>query len=385
MSKRKVLFVDDDSNLLAALNRRLRKVFDLELAVGPEPGLMILEQSGPFAVVVADMRMPGMDGVEFLRHVKEMSPDTVRIMLTGNADMQTAIDAVNKGNIFRFLTKPCPYETMTLAVNAGLEQYRLVTSERELLEKTLMGSIKVLADMLSLSSPLAFSRATRIRGYVRHIRQELKLPQGWQYEIAGLLSEIGCVTLPPDLLERVYAQAPLSEGEKAMFNAHPQVGSQLLANIPRLNSIAQMIAAQQKPFNVFPPVEQMTEDAQMIALGAQILKVVLDFDQLVTSGVPQREALAVLRAHSGTYNNDVVKALDAMRFEKVEEVKKTVRVRDLSIGMVAHENIEAVNGLLLVPKGQEITYPVLERLRNFSKRIGVVEPFRIVIRRDIGK
>ena len=74
---------------------------------------------GPFAVVVADMRMPGMDGVEFLQHVKEMSPDTVRIMLTGNADMQTAIDAVNKGNIFRFLTKPCPYETMTVAVNAG--------------------------------------------------------------------------------------------------------------------------------------------------------------------------------------------------------------------------------------------------------------------------
>lgn len=385
MTSRKVLFVDDDSNLLAALNRRLRKQIDMELAVGPEQGLMIVEQSGPFAVVVADMQMPGMNGIEFLQQVKEMSPDTVRIMLTGNADMQTAIDAVNKGNIFRFLTKPCPYETMTLAVNAGLEQYRLVTSERELLEKTLMGSIKVLADMLSLASPLAFNRATRIRGYVRHIRQMMNLENGWQYEIAGLLSEIGCITLPSDLLERVYAQAPLTESEKAMFNAHPQVGSRLLANIPRLSPIAQMIAAQQKPFSVFPPEDELNDEARVVALGAQILKVVLDFDQLVASGVPQREALAVLRARRNDYNTTVVIALEKMRFEKMEEIKKTVRVRDLSIGMIAQEDIEAVNGLLLVPKGQKITYPVLERLRNFSKRIGVVEPFRVVIRQEIGK
>ncbi len=385
MTSRKVLFVDDDSNLLAALNRRLRKIFDMELAIGPEQGLVIVEQAGPFAVVVADMQMPGMNGIEFLQRVKEMSPDTVRIMLTGNADMQTAIDAVNKGNIFRFLTKPCPYETMTIAVNAGLEQYRLVTSERELLEKTLMGSIKVLADMLSLASPLAFNRATRIRGYVRHIRQTMNLENGWQYEIAGLLSEIGCVTLPSDLLERVYAQAPLTESEKAMFNAHPQVGSRLLANIPRLSPIAHMIAAQQKPFSVFPPEDELNDEARVVALGAQILKVVLDFDQLVSGGVPQREALAVLRARRRDYNTAVVMALEKMRFEKVEEVKKTVRVRDLSIGMIAHEDIEAVNGLLLVPKGQKITYPVLERLRNFSKRIGVVEPFRVIIRQEVGK
>ncbi|HFB52386.1 MAG TPA: response regulator [Anaerolineae bacterium] len=385
MTEEKVLFVDDDSNLLAALNRRLRKTFDLELAVGPSQGLMLLEQSGPFAVVVADMRMPEMDGVEFLRRVKEIAPDTVRIMLTGNADMQTAIDAVNRGNIFRFLTKPCPYDTMTMAVQAGIEQYRLVTAERELLEKTLMGSIKVLADMLSLASPLAFSRATRIRSYVRHIRHELKLTNGWQYEIAGLLSEIGCITLPTDLLERVYAQAPLPTAEKEMFESHPQIGSKLLGNIPRLQTVARMIAAQRKPFKVFPPEEQMTDEARTIALGAQILKIVLDFDQLVASGVPHREALAVLRARRDDYNNKIVTALETMRFEKIGQIVKVVRVRDLSIGMIAHEDIEAVNGLLLVPKGQEITYPVLERLRNFSKRVGVVEPFRVMIQQEGGK
>ncbi len=374
-----ILFVDDDSNLLAALNRRLRKQFDLELAVGPAQGLVIAEQEGPFAVVVADMRMPGMDGVEFLQRIRDMSPDTVRIMLTGNADLQTAIDAVNEGNIFRFLTKPCPYEIMSAALNAGLEQYRLVIAERELLEKTLMGSVKVLTEMLSMASPLAFSRSTRVRSYVRHIRQQLKLANGWQFEIAALLSQIGSVTLPPDTLERVYAQASLSAEEQEMYAAHPKVGSTLLANIPRLAPIAQMIAAQQQPFKVFPPPENMTEEASNIALGSQILKVVLDFDQLVVSGVPHREALAVLRARREDYNPKIVATLDSFHLDSIREIIKMVRVRELATGMIAHEDIAAKSGLLLVPKGQEITYPVLERLRNFSRRSGVVEPFRVVV------
>lgn len=379
----KVLFVDDDSNLLAALNRRLRKKFDMEIAVGAEQGLEVLEQVGPFAVVVADMRMPGMDGITFLRHVRETSPDTVRIMLTGNADMQTAIDAVNQGNIFRFLTKPCPYEVMGVALDAALEQHRLVTAEHELLEKTLMGSIKVLADVLSLASPLAFSRATRIRSYVRHIIRDLKLNNGWQFEIAALLSEIGSITMPTDMLERVYAQAPLSSIEREMFDTHPVVGSKLLGNIPRLEGIAQMIAAQQKPFSVYPPQEKMNDDARHIALGAQILKVVLDFDKLVLSGVPYREALAVLRAQKDDYNTDIVIALESLEFEKISEVIKTVYVRELKTGMIANEDISAESGLLLVPKGQEITYPVLERLRNFYRRVGVVEPFRVLIRQGL--
>ena len=379
----KILFVDDDSNLLAALNRRLRKKFDMEIAIGPEQGLMVLEQVGPFAVVVADMRMPGMDGVTFLRRVRDISPDTVRIMLTGNADMQTAIDAVNEGNIFRFLTKPCPYEVMDVALNAALEQHRLVVAEHELLEKTLMGSIKVLADVLSLASPLAFNRATRIRSYVRHIVRNLQLTKGWQFEIAALLSEIGSITMPTDMLERVYAQAPLSADEREMFDTHPAVGSRLLANIPRLESISQMIAAQQKSLNVFPPQEKMDDDAKHIALGAQVLKVVLDFDKLVLSGIPYREALAVLRAKQDEYNAKVVIALESLKFEEISEVVKTIFVKDIRTGMIAHQDIEAENGLLLVPKGQEITYPVLERLRNFYRRVGVAEPFRVLIRQGL--
>ena len=135
----KTLFVDDDPNILAAFNRYLRNEFTFETASSGQDGLNILEEKGPFAVVVADMRMPNMDGVVFLKKVKENYPNTVRIMLTGNADMQTAVNAVNEGNIFRFLTKPASKEIIINAVTAALEQYRLIMAEKELLEKTFHG------------------------------------------------------------------------------------------------------------------------------------------------------------------------------------------------------------------------------------------------------
>lgn len=379
----KILFVDDDANLLAAVKRRLRKEFDIAAAVGPEQGLEMAQTDGPFAVVVADMRMPGMNGIEFLSEIKLRSPDTVRMMLTGNADLQTAIDAVNEGNIYRFLTKPCPQEIMVRALEAGLEQYRLITAERELLEKTLMGSLKMLSEILSLVNPLAFSRATRVRRYVQHIGQQRQSPPGWwQYEVAALLSQIGCVTLSADLLDKVYARATLSDDEQQAVANHPVVASNLLSKIPRLEQIAQMVANQQKPFCLFPTLETLPAADKAIAFGAQILKVVLDFDQFVINGMSKQDALARLRTHPEEYNPELVAQLSGFHLDDVGEIAKMLRVKDLKTGMIADSDIRAHNGLLLVPKGQEISYPVLERLRNFARQIGIVEPVRVLVQQQ---
>src|ERR1043166_4052564 len=103
----RILCVDDDPNILEGYKRQLRKEFELVTAVGPEQGLQMGIQQGPFAVVVSDLQMPGMNGVEFLAQVRTQEPDTVRMLLTGNAELQSAIEAINQGQIFRFLTKPC--------------------------------------------------------------------------------------------------------------------------------------------------------------------------------------------------------------------------------------------------------------------------------------
>ena len=119
----------------------------------------MVEQKGPYAVVVSDMRMPGMDGIQVLTSIKGRWPDTVRVMLTGNADMQTAINAINEGSIFRFLNKPCSKEAMGKTLTAALVQFRLVTAEKVLLEQTLTGAVQVLTEVLSLVNPAAFSCA----------------------------------------------------------------------------------------------------------------------------------------------------------------------------------------------------------------------------------
>ena len=128
----KILFVDDEAAVLEAIRRMLHSTFTLQTATSGGEGLMTLERDGPFAVVVSDMRMPGMNGAEFLARVRQKAPSTVRMLLTGHADLHTAIDAVNRGQILHFLTKPCPRTVLVAAINSGLDQYRIDIEEKEL-------------------------------------------------------------------------------------------------------------------------------------------------------------------------------------------------------------------------------------------------------------
>ena len=162
----KILLVDDDSNILDGYRRSLGHEFLIETAMGGEQALKLAADNGPYSVVVSDMRMPKMDGIQLLSKIKAQSPDTIRIILTGNADIDTAINAINEGSIFRFLNKPCSREVMAKTLTAALLQYRLVTAEKQLLEETLSSSIQVLTEVLSLVNPAAFGRAERARRYI---------------------------------------------------------------------------------------------------------------------------------------------------------------------------------------------------------------------------
>ena len=202
----KILFVDDDPSILSAFMRLLRHEtlirdypsltpFVVETAPGGRDALAAMRARGPHAVIVSDLRMPEMDGVQLLEEARTVSPSSVRILLTGQGDIETAIEAVNRGGLFRFLTKPCAPEVLVGALDAALTQYLLVTAERQLLDETLAGSVKVLTEVLSLVNPTAFSRALRIRRIVQHVSERLALADAWQLELASLLSQIGYLTL----------------------------------------------------------------------------------------------------------------------------------------------------------------------------------------------
>jgi serine phosphatase RsbU (regulator of sigma subunit) len=133
--KGKVLLVDDDAMILAGLKRKLRNQFRIETALSGEEGLRKIDENGPYAVIVSDYFMPGMNGIEFLCRVKETDPDSVRMMLTGSADMSTAIQAVNEGSIFQFHPKPCPADTLGKAIQSGVDAYLKTTTHQTQLKK----------------------------------------------------------------------------------------------------------------------------------------------------------------------------------------------------------------------------------------------------------
>ena len=209
----------------------------------------MLSKGDPFAVIVSDLRMPGMDGVTLLGQAREIAPDTVRILFTGTGDLDHAVAAINKGSIFRFLTKPCATALMALNLNAAVEQYRLITAERVLLEHTLHGSIKALLDVLAAASPIAFGRASLICDSVGRLAGTLGVQGRWRVEVAALLSQIGSVILPAATLERVYQGHPLSDPERAMVERMPGVVTQILGNIPRLEPVLEILRCQEKCFD----------------------------------------------------------------------------------------------------------------------------------------
>ena len=377
MSNNKVLFVDDESNVLDALKRQHRKKFKITTALSGAEALKVVQEKGPFAVLVSDMRMPEMNGVQLLAKVKETAPDTVRMMLTGNADQETAIQAVNEGSIFRFFNKPCPPELLENGIRGAIEQYRLITAEKELLNKTLNGSIKVLTEILSMVNPPAFSRASRIKNYVREMASMLKLPGLWQFPIAALLSQIGCITLPSETLEKMYKGIRIEDEEKIMFQSHPAAGARLLANISRFEVISQMISLQLLPYKEFNPPASSQE--KLVQAGAQILHIILDYDELCFQGCEHEHACELLARREGEYNPKLVEALKRLESENIERIHKMIDVMGLKPGMIVDQDVLAENGLLLAVKGQEVSFPVIERLRNFASTVGVHEPFQVTI------
>lgn len=362
----KILLVDDDFNILSGYLRSLHGEFQLDTAPGGNEGVQSILNKGPYAVVVSDMRMPGMDGIQFLARVKSLSPDTVRIMLTGVGEIETAVQAVNEGNIFRFLSKPCDKELMAKTLTAALVQHRMIIAEKELLERTLRGSIQVLTEVLSLVNPAAFGRAMRARRYIHHLAEALKLEHAWQYEIAALMSQLGCVTLPPEIIEAVYAGQELSAEEQAQYDAHPSIAGDLLGRIPRLEPIAWMIKNQAQA----PPVEGDISDPQNADMrtGAEILRLALDFEKLISQGVSRTEAAHRLSRQYKQFSERTFVALVELDPNAEDREVRRCWVNELAPGMIVQADVRTFSGLLVVSKGQEVTPPLMLKLKNLAAK-----------------
>jgi len=371
--KPRVLCVDDEPMVLEGLSLHLRARFEVLTAPGGEEGLEMLKYNGPFAVVVSDMRMPGMSGAEFLALAHQRAPDTVRMLLTGYADLDSAVAAINQGHVYRFLSKPCPAPLMVQAVTAAVEQYRLIQSERVLLEQTLAGAIRTLVEVLSLANPVAFGRAVRLKRLASKLCDQLEIDARWHIEAAAQLSQLGCVTLPPEVAEKLYFGQDLSPGEQAQAERLPAVADQLLGNIPRLEPVREILSLQNARFDGGGDGTWTKARGEALPLGARMLRLIVDYDRLEAGGASAAQALGSLSAREGVYDPALLEALKAVAGGRAQEVRE-LPLSALRPGMVLAEDLRSRAGLLLVARGHGLTQSLLERMKNLQVR----EPVRVV-------
>ena len=368
----KVLCVDDEPHVLESLERVLFDDFEVFVAIGGKNGLAVLEEEGPIAVVVSDMRMPEMNGATFLARVREHFPETVRMLLTGQTDMQSAVDAVNHGSIFRFLCKPCPDDVLIHALNAGNEQYRLTLAENELLENTLKGSIQLLTDVLSLSAPEVFSRASAIQSYVAHMAANLELDDIWEYELAAMLCHLGCITIPPEVLKRMYAGQSLTEIEQNMVASHAETAHGMLANISRFERIAEIVKRQNE--------KKITATDKRVSTGVKLIQIASEVHQRVIEGEHMDSVIEGMHSFS-KYDSTMLSALSGFRKECSEDAIRLVRVDELREAMIVDQDILAKTGVLVANKGRQVDDVLIARLKNFAAGAGIEEPIRVRVSR----
>lgn len=384
--KSDILCVDDDPNVLAGFQRSLRKQFSLDTASSGRDALRLISEQGPYAVIVADMRMPEMDGVQLLAEVKTQAPDTVRIMLTGNSDQQTAIDAVNRGRIFRFLTKPCSPEAMAGALREGLAQHRMLLAERDLLEQTLNGSVALLTDVLALVEPVSFGRGQELRATTRAFAAILGATCRWEMEMGAMLAQLGRVTLPPQLLLKMRSGLRLTPEERDLELRIPELGFNLLVRIPRLEPVAQIVRYQAKHYDGSGLPDDLVAGDE-IPIGSRILKVINDLNQLQSAGVEKFEALQKMSLRKGWYDPKVLAAAyKCFHVPMPEEGTQTytlvwAALRDIHPLQILVDDVLTHDGVLIVKANTTVTPPLLERLRNFRAISGLKEPILVRVPR----
>lgn len=364
-NKARVLFVDDEPNVLNGIRRSLRNEFDVHTASSGKDALQMIASGEPFGVIVSDCRMPEMDGIELLQRCGKASPLSVRIMLTGNMDQETAVKAVNTGDVFKFLNKPCDVDALKQVIGLAVRQHELVTAEKELLEQTLKGSIKVLADLLGIVKPEAFGRTARLRRKARDVGKHLDGIKAWELDAATLLSQLGCVNVAQEILDKMQRGDALNGREAADFASHPLLGADLIGRIPRLGRVAKIILYQNKSYDGSGfPIDDVKKD--QIPLEARILHGVLVHDDLREQGWSDPAIIDKLKKSPGKVDPAVLDAL--IKSADLSDAEEVIRVlaSELQLGMVVQEDIKTDQGMMLLCHGQEVTPAIREHLVKFQ-------------------
>lgn len=410
-----VLLVDDEANILTSLKRLFRPTgYRILTAEGGQEGLAILEQEA-IDVVVSDMRMPQMSGAEFLQHVRARKPEVVRILLTGFADITSTIEAINKGEIFRYIAKPWDDREMLLIVKQALDTKRLLEEKRQLealiqqqneelkelntglehkvqertkelqqtmqflekahtdLKKSFVTSIKVFSNLIEMREGSMAGHSRRVADMARNLANHLKMRDNEAQDIflAALLHDIGKIGLPDGILKKPYAA--LTQEERELVHKHPIKGQSVLMALEQLNGAAVLIRHHHERFDGQGYPDALS--GLSIPIGARILTLVNDFDGLVSGTLEMRkytqeQALQEVRQHAGKrYDPTLVKALAEMMGHTVEKTRGheiELRSGALAVGMALSRDLITRDGVLLLAKDYMLDQRIIEQIRHYE-------------------
>lgn len=370
----RILCVDDEQNVLDGMENHLAMHYEVVVTTSGQEALEIMGNESPFDVIISDMRMPEMNGAEFLKRARLLAPDSVRMLLTGQSDQESAIAAINEGQIFRFLTKPCSAESLLANIEAGVSQHRLVTAERVLLEGTLRGAVKTMTDILAYSNAPAFGRAARVTRYVKELSAALKMESSWQIEVAAMMSQLICLTLPSNTVEALYYAPNPTKQQQAIAERLPALSTQLLGDIPRLDEVRDIIRNQNRKFG--------SESDSRPVIGARLLKVALDFDALDSQGKSMDAAIETMHSRTDWYDPDVLEAFCSLReADRTNCQEVRIQTQDLQEGMILAEDLKDSHGKMAVSRGIELSEWLLNKAHMCLK--GHVGPISIIEQRSV--
>ncbi len=404
-----ILLVDDEENILKALYRLLRREgYNLITTTSPREALKIVQKE-PVAVVVSDQRMPEMTGTELLAEIKAIKPDIVRIILTGYADMTSALEAINQGEVFRFVSKPWNDGELRSTLRQAAFQHYLVKEnkrllrvtneqnkklkelninlEKKVLERTeqlhqkhqqLKGlyrrlqvnfrdTVKVFVELMELFDPYLGGHSKRVASLVKHLARMLNIT-GVDLnlvEIAAFLHDIGLVGAPKEIYRERYQS--LTPAQQALYRSHPEIGYSLLYKIEFLRQVAVVVRSHHERFDGQGFPDGLPNVA--IPIGARIIHVVSVYDEFIRRDRLSREdALKRLNKLSGTVLDPaIVHALeDSFATMRPIATKVAIELKDLKVGMQLAEDVRTASGRMLMSKDSELTEAHIERLTKFN-------------------
>ncbi|MEM6532530.1 MAG: response regulator [Myxococcota bacterium] len=365
MNSARVLCVDDEPQVLQGLERILFDDFEVETASSGEEGLKLLRRE-TFEVVISDMRMPRMNGAQFLSQVNQTSPGSIRMLLTGQSDIQSAASAVNEGGIFRFLIKPCPPDVLKKAIQQATEQYRLQRIEHDLLENTLGGAIESLMRLLDLTCTNVGDDAAFLRDVSVIFARARGNADPWRCETTAMLWHMSYAVLPEHVIAHM-REGDLSAEESKMSRAALHTAASLVESIPRLEDVAALIRALADGPQSRPGSE-LAGDLEALQLARKYVAAVH------RGAPPARAVVEVLPTASSSLREQLV----ALEPPRVGSNVNSVDVTGLTAGTFLHADVVSKKGVTVARAGHRLTAPLIQKLKNFHDSMGLELPILVV-------